>query len=152
LTPLPVRKRTLPGLCFRHAGSLEAFGVAGYQIPLCTFVISFPAVILLRLLMGSLQARDRHLETRGWDKPLVHIVDREADSVAHWRTWSAQGSRFLVRAKDAPKVCFEGVPVKPKELAERLSYQSAGEGPGRGVSSIAAALRCRRGSRSVAGA
>ena len=94
---------------------------------MCTFVISFPAVILLRLLRVSLQAGDRLPEARGGDKPLVHIVDREADSVAHWRAWSAQGSRFLVRAKDAPKVCFEGVPVKPKELAERLSYQSAGE-------------------------
>ena len=77
--------------------------------------------------LDELSERMGWLEARGWDKPLVHIVDREGDSVAHWRAWSAQGSRFLVRAKDAPKVCFNGVPIKPKELAERLSYQSAGE-------------------------
>lgn len=77
--------------------------------------------------LDELSERMGWIEARGWDKPLVHIVDREGDSVAHWRTWSEQGSRFLVRAKDAPQVCFERVPVKPKELAERLSYQSAGE-------------------------
>lgn len=77
--------------------------------------------------LDELSERMGWIEARGWDKPLVHIVDREGDSVAHWRTWSAQGSLFLVRAKDAPRVCFEGAPVKPRELAERLSYQSAGE-------------------------
>lgn len=77
--------------------------------------------------LDELSERISWLEARGWDKPLVHIVDREGDSVAHWRQWSEQGSQFLVRAKDAPHVCFEGTPVKPKELAERLSYQSAGD-------------------------
>ena len=77
--------------------------------------------------LDELSERIGWIDARGWDKPLVHIVDREADSVAHWREWSAQGSQFLVRAKDAPQVCFEGVPVKPKDLAERLSYRSAGE-------------------------
>jgi hypothetical protein len=77
--------------------------------------------------LDELSTRMVWLDELGWDKPAVHIVDREADSVAHWRAWSAQGSRFLVRAKDAPQVCFEGVPVKPKELAERLNYLSAGK-------------------------
>jgi hypothetical protein len=77
--------------------------------------------------LDELSERIGWLEARGWDKPLVHIVDREGDSVAHWREWSAHGSQFLVRAKDDPQVCFEGMPVKPKKLAERLSYQNAGE-------------------------
>ena len=76
--------------------------------------------------LDELSERISWLEARGWNKPLVHIVDREGDSVAHWRQWSEQASQFLVRAKDAPQVCFEGTAVKPKELAERLSYQSAG--------------------------
>jgi hypothetical protein len=77
--------------------------------------------------LDELSERMGWLQARGWDKPLVHIVDREGDSVAHWRQWSAQGSQFLVRAKDDPQVCFKGAPVKPKDLAERLSYRSAGE-------------------------
>jgi hypothetical protein len=77
--------------------------------------------------LDELSARLDWIEAQGWHKPLIHIVDREADSVAHWREWSAQGHLFLVRAKDAPAVCFEGQQIKPKDLAERLIYQGAGE-------------------------
>jgi hypothetical protein len=77
--------------------------------------------------LDELTARLGWIEARGWSKPLVHIVDREADSVGHWRAWSAQGSLFLVRGKNAPKVCFAGEQIKPIDLAERLTYQSAGE-------------------------
>lgn len=77
--------------------------------------------------LDELSGRLDWIEARGWSKPLVHIVDREADSVAHWRAWSAQDHLFLVRAKDAPAVCFKGQQIKPKDLAERLTYQSAGE-------------------------
>jgi hypothetical protein len=77
--------------------------------------------------LDELSGRIKWIDARGWSRPLVHIVDREADSVAHWRAWSAQGSRFLVRAKDNPKVCFQGQAIKPKDLAERLIYRPAGE-------------------------
>jgi hypothetical protein len=36
-------------------------------------------------------------------KPAVHIIDREADSVAHYRRWARHGRLFLVRA-DAQRV------------------------------------------------
>ena len=77
--------------------------------------------------LDELSTRMNWLDVRGWDKPLVHIVDREGDSVAHWRAWSAQGSRFLVRAKNAPHVRFEGTSISSKDLAERLTYRDAGE-------------------------
>jgi hypothetical protein len=77
--------------------------------------------------LDELTERVGWIEAQGWHKPLVHIGDREADSAAHWRAWSAQGRRFLIRAKNAPQVCFEGTPIKGKELAERLTYQCAGE-------------------------
>lgn len=32
--------------------------------------------------------------------PVVHVIDREADSVGHWRDWSTAGHRVLVRADD----------------------------------------------------
>jgi len=32
--------------------------------------------------------------------PLVHVIDREADSVGHYRDWDAAGHLFLVRADD----------------------------------------------------
>ena len=77
--------------------------------------------------LDELSARLDWIDARGWNKPLIHIVDREADSVAHWREWSAQGRCFLIRAKNAPAVYFEGQQVKPMDLAERLTYQRAGD-------------------------
>ena len=40
--------------------------------------------------------------SRDWGvaKTLVHVVDREADSVRHLRAWAADGQVFLVRADD----------------------------------------------------
>lgn len=32
--------------------------------------------------------------------PLVHVIDREADSVGHYRDWDEAGHRFLVRGDD----------------------------------------------------
>lgn len=77
--------------------------------------------------LDELSGRLSWIDALGWNKPLVHIVDREADSVGHWRAWSAQGNLFVVRAKNAPAVCFEGQQVKPIDLAERLTYRNAGE-------------------------
>lgn len=40
--------------------------------------------------------------SRSWglSKPLLHVIDREADSVDHFRQWDAKGHYFLVRADD----------------------------------------------------
>jgi hypothetical protein len=40
--------------------------------------------------------------------PLVHIIDREADSVAHYRDWHRAGHLFLIRADDNRRVDHEG--------------------------------------------
>ena len=39
-------------------------------------------------------------EQQSLGRPLVHIIDAEADSVAHFREWSHSGRFFLVRADD----------------------------------------------------
>lgn len=40
--------------------------------------------------------------SRNWglSKPIVHVIDREADSVDHYRRGDAAGHKFLVRASD----------------------------------------------------
>lgn len=40
--------------------------------------------------------------SRSWgiDKRLVHVIDREADSIDHFRQWDADGHLFLVRGDD----------------------------------------------------
>ena len=34
------------------------------------------------------------------DRPLVHVIDREADSVDHLRRWAADGHQYLIRGDD----------------------------------------------------
>ncbi len=41
-----------------------------------------------------------HVQKLALGRPMVHIIDREADSVGHFRQWHAQGWFFLVRADD----------------------------------------------------
>lgn len=48
------------------------------------------------------------LEQQGFTKPLVHIIDREADSVGHIRQWEANQSLWLTRSKKTPAVEFQG--------------------------------------------
>lgn len=58
-------------------------------------------------------------------KPVVHIVDAEADSVAHYRAWSARaGRRYLVRADDR-YVEHDGVEKKASQLL--AAARAAGE-------------------------
>ncbi|MBX3279539.1 MAG: hypothetical protein KF868_16165 [Acidobacteria bacterium] len=40
--------------------------------------------------------------------PLVHIIDREGDSIFHYRQWDAAGDLFLVRADGVQRVVWQG--------------------------------------------
>ena len=77
---------------------------------------SAPMEVHLKTAAGVLGARRRapkdlaHLEqvlptmkasrTWGLSKPLVHVIDREADSVDHYPWWHAAGFRFTIRGDD----------------------------------------------------
>jgi hypothetical protein len=57
----------------------------------------------------------------GWGLPLplVHVIDREADSLGHYRQWDAAGQRFLVRADDRV-VTWEGREAALVAVADAL--------------------------------
>jgi len=55
---------------------------------------------------------------------IVHLIDREADSVFHFRQWSSEGFRFLVRA-DERRVQWRGREVKYDKIAEQLEAENA---------------------------
>ena len=58
------------------------------------------------------------------DKPIVHVIDREADSVGHYRDWAAAGHKVLIRADD--RVVKSGEHrVKLSELRTLLLQQGA---------------------------
>jgi hypothetical protein len=73
----------------------------------------------------------------GWglDQPLVHVIDREADGLAQFRTWAAAGHRFVVRVDANRRVRWHGrsrtLPEIVWELRARGAFERVGElGPG----------------------
>ncbi len=54
---------------------------------------------------------------RGAD--VVHVIDREADAVGHWRDWAAAGHRAVVRADDR-LVTHDGRERKRADIADEL--------------------------------
>jgi hypothetical protein len=60
----------------------------------------------------------------GLGAAVVHVIDREADSVNHWRQWSGDGHRALVRADDRKVLC-EGAETSLLAVADRLHRDAA---------------------------
>jgi hypothetical protein len=73
---------------------------------------------------------DQILETmeasRRWnlEKSLLHVIDREADSVGHYRQWDDHGHRFLVRADDR-RVKWSGKSLLLSEIPGLLEQRRA---------------------------
>jgi hypothetical protein len=67
-----------------------------------------------------------------WDlsKPLLHVIDREADSVGHYRRWHKAGHKFLIRADDR-LVRWNGkdcsLSTIRRDLGRGRHFQQAGE-------------------------
>jgi hypothetical protein len=70
-------------------------------------------------VLASMQA----VRDLGLSGPLVHVIDRAADGLAHYRAWQADGHHFLVRAKGGRKVRWQGAEVSLAELAGRLTFR-----------------------------
>jgi DDE family transposase len=54
------------------------------------------------------------------DKQLIHVIDREADSVGHYRQWHRRGHRFVVRADDDRRVQWGGREQKIADVVAEL--------------------------------
>jgi hypothetical protein len=75
--------------------------------------------------LDTLTERMEYLEDMDWEKPLVHIIDREADSVGHYRQWNGQKRRFLVRAKGRQRIRWSGQECLLKEVVQPLAVSGA---------------------------
>ena len=49
-------------------------------------------------------------------KPLLHIIDREADSAGHLRQWSDNKHLFLVRVKANNTLTYQDVSQKCQDI------------------------------------
>ena len=67
-------------------------------------------------------------ESKRWDlgKELVHVVDREADSVGHHRRWRAAGHRVLIRADAKRIVRWKGNECSLESVASGLALEFVG--------------------------
>jgi hypothetical protein len=66
----------------------------------------------------------QYVRELGLGATVVHVIDREADSVNHWRQWAADGHLALVRGDDR-KVLHAGRETTLLEMAEGLRRQGA---------------------------
>lgn len=67
----------------------------------------------------------RFVNGQHWPKPIVHLIDREADSVHHYRQWVRQGHYFVVRADEQRMVYHHGQQQLLSEVVEQLRQQQA---------------------------
>jgi hypothetical protein len=63
------------------------------------------------------------LEQQNFAKPLVHIIDREADSVGHLRQWEANNCLWLTRSKKTPSIEFQDQSMPCAQVAEALHFE-----------------------------
>jgi hypothetical protein len=99
------------------------------------------------------QPRTPHLDqvlpwmeaSRSWglSKTCVHVIDREADSLKHWRQWAAAGHRFLARGDDR-RASFRGQSKRLSEIVATLQAEGAFAAHGE------VAIRGRKGEQWVA--
>ena len=68
------------------------------------------------------QVRPTMNASRDWQLGVLalHVIDREADSVGHFRAWHAAGHVFLVRGHDHRLVTWEGRPIARRKIGEEL--------------------------------
>jgi hypothetical protein len=76
--------------------------------------------------LDELTATIKALEAEQWGLPLVHLSDRESDSITHLRAWNKEQWRFVVRAKALHSVVWEGQRVGLGEIAEHLNWRPSG--------------------------
>lgn len=55
--------------------------------------------------------------------PLLHIIDREGDSIFHYRQWDAAGNLFLVRANGGQRVVWQDRTLLLCDVAARLALR-----------------------------
>jgi hypothetical protein len=74
--------------------------------------------------LDELTERLDYLGQLALSRPLVHILDREGDSVGHYRQWQQQGRLFLVRANER-RVQWAGQSLRLREVVAELERSGA---------------------------
>lgn len=81
---------------------------------------------ILTTHLDELNERIKWIEQQPLNKKAVHIIDREASSIAHMRTWQALGALWLIRSKENAKVDYQGKSLSIKQVSETLRFADHG--------------------------
>lgn len=86
---------------------------------------------MLSTRVGAVEMPPGHIDevldamsaARNWNlgKQLIHVIDREADSVGHYREWQRQGHQFVVRSDDDRFVMWHDQERKIADVVAELS-------------------------------
>ena len=88
-----------------------------------TYQTASSASSIIREHLAEVTHCIHHLERQNLGKPLVHIIDREADSVRHIRQWQQAGYRWLVRVKGNSRLTHQEKTTNGKTLAQQLLFE-----------------------------
>ncbi len=72
--------------------------------------------------LNELSKRMDWIAEQQLEKPILHIIDREADSAYHIRAWAESGHQFLLRAKGNNTLTYQDKTQKTQDIANSLNY------------------------------
>lgn len=81
------------------------------------------AVLPRRRQLDELNRTFGYVENLGLEKPCVHIVDRQADSLLHLRRFSRCGRKFVIRSDEIRRVTYESESLLLAEVEAKISGQ-----------------------------
>ena len=87
----------------------------------------------VRQHLDEVELTMRHLGQQKLGKPLVHLIDAEADSVGHFRRWNAKKEFFLVRGDENRRVLWQEREMKLSKIAPLLSFSFTREVEFKGI-------------------
>jgi hypothetical protein len=73
--------------------------------------------------LGLVSETMSFLQGQNLPLPLLHIIDREGDSIFHYRQWDAAGDLFLVRANGGQRVVWQDRTLLLCDVASRLELR-----------------------------
>jgi len=88
-----------------------------------TYETQSTPTIPIRTHLDEVTQGMHEIERQGFDKPLVHIIDREADSVGHLRQWKQAGYHWLIRVKGNTRLTHQGQALTSQTLAPTLTFE-----------------------------
>jgi hypothetical protein len=75
--------------------------------------------------LGLVSQTMQSLQKQKLPLPLIHIIDREGDSVFHYRQWNSEGHLFEVRANGEQRVVWQGRTQPLSQVAAQIALRAS---------------------------